>query len=145
MVIFAACTAARIGEVSGCRVKDVDTTEWKWQVRRQTTTSPGGLVDKTDQHWWPSFGTAHGESHQERRHEASPSYNRGHVCRGRVLSATYWNRPTGAIPALITFVAVLRNEAAGSHAPRRHCPGFRCDISHTCGGPQIVVPVNQYC
>lgn len=46
VVIFAACTAARIGEVSGCRVKDIDTTEWTWTVRRQTTTSPGGLVDK---------------------------------------------------------------------------------------------------
>lgn len=46
VVIFAACTAARIGEVSGCRVKDIDTDEWKWTVRRQTTTAPGGLVDK---------------------------------------------------------------------------------------------------
>ncbi|GGI71690.1 hypothetical protein GCM10011581_05860 [Saccharopolyspora subtropica] len=46
VVIFAACTAARIGEVSGCRVKDIDTTEWKWTLRRQTTTAPGGLVDK---------------------------------------------------------------------------------------------------
>jgi integrase len=46
VVLFAACTAARIGEVSGCRVKDLDTAEWKWQVRRQTTTAPGGLVDK---------------------------------------------------------------------------------------------------
>lgn len=46
LVLFAACTAARIGEVSGCRVKDIDTTEWTWNVRRQTTTAPGGLVDK---------------------------------------------------------------------------------------------------
>ena len=46
VVIFAACTAARIGEVSGCRVKDINTTEWTWTVRRQTTTAPGGLVDK---------------------------------------------------------------------------------------------------
>jgi integrase len=46
VVLFAACTAARIGEVSGCRVKDIDTTEWTWNVRRQTTPSPGGLVDK---------------------------------------------------------------------------------------------------
>lgn len=46
VVIFAACTAARIGEVSGCRVKDLNTTEWTWTVRRQTTTAPGGLVDK---------------------------------------------------------------------------------------------------
>jgi integrase len=46
VVMFAACTAARIGEVSGCRVKDIDTTTWLWKVRRQTTTSPGGLVDK---------------------------------------------------------------------------------------------------
>lgn len=46
VVIFAACTAARIGEVSGCRAKDIDTDEWTWNVRRQTTPSPGGLVDK---------------------------------------------------------------------------------------------------
>jgi integrase len=46
VVIFAACTAARIGEVSGCRVKDINTTDWIWTVRRQTTPSPGGLVDK---------------------------------------------------------------------------------------------------
>ncbi|WP_326836005.1 site-specific integrase [Amycolatopsis rhabdoformis] len=46
VVLFAASTAARIGEVSGCRVRDIDTTEWTWTVRRQTTPSPGGLVDK---------------------------------------------------------------------------------------------------
>ncbi|WP_156757423.1 tyrosine-type recombinase/integrase [Actinokineospora pegani] len=46
VVLFAACTAARIGEVSGCRVKDIDTRNWIWTVRRQTTTAPGGLVDK---------------------------------------------------------------------------------------------------
>lgn len=46
VVLFAACTAARIGEVSGCRVKDINTDEWTWTVRRQTTPSPGGLVDK---------------------------------------------------------------------------------------------------
>jgi integrase len=46
VVIFAGCTAARIGEVSGCRVGDIDTDEWMWTVRRQTTPAPGGLVDK---------------------------------------------------------------------------------------------------
>jgi integrase len=46
VVLFAACTAARIGEVSGCRVGDIDTDKWIWTVRRQTTTAPGGLVDK---------------------------------------------------------------------------------------------------
>ncbi|MFC0112623.1 tyrosine-type recombinase/integrase [Kibdelosporangium aridum] len=46
VVIFAACTAARIGEVSGCRVKDLNTEEWTWNIRRQTTPSPGGLMDK---------------------------------------------------------------------------------------------------
>lgn len=45
-VIFEACTAARIGEVSGCLVRDINTDEWIWTVRRQTTPSPGGLVDK---------------------------------------------------------------------------------------------------
>jgi integrase len=46
VVIFAACTAARIGEVSGVRVGDIDRVAWQWTVRRQTTPSPGGLVDK---------------------------------------------------------------------------------------------------
>ncbi|MGD9935675.1 MAG: tyrosine-type recombinase/integrase [Dehalococcoidia bacterium] len=46
VVTFAAVTAARIGEVSGCRVGDIDTNTWHWTVRRQTTPSPGGLVDK---------------------------------------------------------------------------------------------------
>ncbi|GAA1236258.1 site-specific integrase [Pseudonocardia alaniniphila] len=46
VTIFAACTAARIGEVSGCRVADIDTSNWLWTVRRQTTPSPGGLLDK---------------------------------------------------------------------------------------------------
>jgi integrase len=46
IVTFAAVTAARIGEVSGVRVADIDTDTWRWTVRRQTTPSPGGLVDK---------------------------------------------------------------------------------------------------
>ncbi|MEV8598312.1 site-specific integrase [Streptomyces griseoviridis] len=46
VVLFAASTAARIGEVSGCRVGDIDTTQWIWTVRRQTTPAPGGLTDK---------------------------------------------------------------------------------------------------
>ncbi|MFF5516242.1 hypothetical protein [Streptomyces coeruleorubidus] len=46
VVVFAACTAARIGEVSGCRVGDIDTGQWIWTVRRQTTPAPGGLIDK---------------------------------------------------------------------------------------------------
>ncbi len=46
IVIFGAVTAARIGEVSGVRVADIDTKTWQWTVRRQTTPSPGGLVDK---------------------------------------------------------------------------------------------------
>ncbi|MEU3430862.1 site-specific integrase [Streptomyces gardneri] len=46
VILFAACTAARIGEVSGCRVGDIDTTNWIWTVRRQTTPAPGGLIDK---------------------------------------------------------------------------------------------------
>jgi integrase len=57
-VIFEAYTAARIGEASGCLVRDVNTEDWIWTVRRQTTPSPGelgagrttasggGLVDK---------------------------------------------------------------------------------------------------
>ncbi|MBF6352960.1 site-specific integrase [Nocardia higoensis] len=46
VVIFAACTATRIGEVSGCRVGDIDTNEWVWTLRRQTTPGPGGMADK---------------------------------------------------------------------------------------------------
>lgn len=46
VVKFAACTAARIGEVSGVRAHDINRDEWTWCVRRQTTTSPGGLIDK---------------------------------------------------------------------------------------------------
>ena len=45
-VIFAACTAARIGEVSGARRADIDQAAWTWTVRRQTTPGPGGLIDK---------------------------------------------------------------------------------------------------
>ncbi|MEV0314528.1 tyrosine-type recombinase/integrase [Nonomuraea fuscirosea] len=46
VVIFAAATAARIGEVSGVRVEDLDLGSWLWTVRRQTTSGPGGLIDK---------------------------------------------------------------------------------------------------
>jgi integrase len=46
VVIFAACTAARIGEVSGVRAGDIDRATWIWTVRRQTTPGPGGLLDK---------------------------------------------------------------------------------------------------
>jgi hypothetical protein len=33
-VIFEACTAARIGEVSGSLVRDINTEEWIWTVCR---------------------------------------------------------------------------------------------------------------
>ncbi|MFC1443058.1 site-specific integrase [Streptacidiphilus sp. N1-10] len=46
VVRFAACTAARIGEVSGARVKDINVADWTWDLCRQTTPVPGGLVDK---------------------------------------------------------------------------------------------------
>ncbi|RDI59615.1 tyrosine-type recombinase/integrase [Nocardia pseudobrasiliensis] len=46
VVMFAACTAARIGEVSGCRLRDIDTESWVWTIRRQTTMTRGGLIDK---------------------------------------------------------------------------------------------------
>nr|WP_062394394.1 hypothetical protein [Pseudonocardia sp. AL041005-10] len=32
--------------MSEVRVADIDTGRWLWTVRRQTTPSPGGLVDK---------------------------------------------------------------------------------------------------
>lgn len=46
VAVFAACTAARIGEISGCRIGNIDTTQWIWTVRRQTTPAPGRLTDK---------------------------------------------------------------------------------------------------
>ncbi|WP_230210276.1 site-specific integrase [Streptomyces kaniharaensis] len=46
VVIHGACTATRIGEVSGVRARDIDTTNWLLTCRRQTTPAPGGLVDK---------------------------------------------------------------------------------------------------
>ncbi|MEV6447549.1 site-specific integrase [Amycolatopsis sp. NPDC051716] len=46
IVTFTASTAARIGEVSGVRVCDIDRDTWIWKVRRQTPTAPGGLIDK---------------------------------------------------------------------------------------------------
>ena len=46
VVMFTACTAARIGETSGVRRVDVDVRRWLWNVRRPTTPSPGGLMDK---------------------------------------------------------------------------------------------------
>lgn len=65
VVKFAARTAARIGEVSGCRVGDIDTENWVWTIRRQTTPSPGEIADKgtkTIGHEWsrssPKSGTS---------------------------------------------------------------------------------------
>ncbi|MFE3825658.1 hypothetical protein [Streptomyces sp. NPDC059092] len=46
VVVFAAATAARIGEVSGVRACDIETENLIWTVRRQTTPAPGGLTDK---------------------------------------------------------------------------------------------------
>ncbi|MBF9071735.1 tyrosine-type recombinase/integrase [Streptacidiphilus fuscans] len=46
VVRFAACTAARIGEVSGVRARDINTVDWTWEVCRQTTPAPGGVIDK---------------------------------------------------------------------------------------------------
>jgi integrase len=46
IVEFTACTAARIGETSGVRRADINPKTWTWTVRRQTTPSPGGVMDK---------------------------------------------------------------------------------------------------
>jgi integrase len=46
VIIHCACTATRIGEVSGVRARDIDTATWILTCRRQTTPAPGGLVDK---------------------------------------------------------------------------------------------------
>ncbi|MFF3109336.1 tyrosine-type recombinase/integrase [Kitasatospora sp. NPDC057904] len=46
VVVRSACTATRIGEVSGVRARDVDTDKWLLTCRRQTIPAPGGLVDK---------------------------------------------------------------------------------------------------
>jgi integrase len=46
VVKYSACTGSRIGEVSGCRVEDINKKTWIWTLRRQTTPGPGGLRDK---------------------------------------------------------------------------------------------------
>ncbi|MFD8478202.1 tyrosine-type recombinase/integrase [Kitasatospora sp. NPDC059673] len=46
VVVHSACTATRIGEVSGVRTEDIDTEQWILTCRHQTTPAPGGLVDK---------------------------------------------------------------------------------------------------
>ncbi|WP_329173355.1 tyrosine-type recombinase/integrase [Streptomyces sp. NBC_01477] len=46
VVRFEACTATRIGEVSGVRAGDINREQWTWEVCRQTTPGPGGLTDK---------------------------------------------------------------------------------------------------
>nr|WP_280204919.1 tyrosine-type recombinase/integrase [Nocardia farcinica] len=46
VVLFVACTATRIGEVSGCRVTDIDVDDWVWTLGRQTTPGPGGMQNK---------------------------------------------------------------------------------------------------
>jgi integrase len=46
VVKFTACTAARIGESSGVRACDIDRDAWVWNLCRQTTPGPGGLIDK---------------------------------------------------------------------------------------------------
>ncbi|MEV7020618.1 tyrosine-type recombinase/integrase [Kitasatospora sp. NPDC093558] len=46
VIVHGACTATRIGEVSGVRACDIDTRNWLLTCRRQTTPAPGGLVDK---------------------------------------------------------------------------------------------------
>ncbi|WP_042430217.1 tyrosine-type recombinase/integrase [Streptacidiphilus anmyonensis] len=46
VVKFEACTATRIGEVSGVRACDIDPKTWIWDLCRQTTPGPGGLIDK---------------------------------------------------------------------------------------------------
>jgi hypothetical protein len=51
-VIFEACSAARIGEVSGCLVLDINTEYWIWTVRRQTT--PGGASGRVEQRQRPA-------------------------------------------------------------------------------------------
>lgn len=39
--LHAACTASRIGEVSGCRVGDIDTEQWVWTLRRHDLRHTG--------------------------------------------------------------------------------------------------------
>lgn len=40
------------GEVSGARAADIDRDAWTWTVRRQTTPSPGSLIDKGTKGKW---------------------------------------------------------------------------------------------
>lgn len=46
VIMAMAMTGARIGEISGMRLGDLDLQEWEWTIRRQTTPSPGGVADK---------------------------------------------------------------------------------------------------
>jgi integrase len=46
VAVFAACTGARIGEVSGCRVRRHQLSTHGYGRFGQTTPSPGGLVDE---------------------------------------------------------------------------------------------------
>lgn len=45
-MIYIACAASRIGEISGVRVMDIDTENRIWHLVRQTTPARGGLLDK---------------------------------------------------------------------------------------------------
>lgn len=109
VVIFAACTASRIGEVSGCRVRDIDTKTWTWQVRRQTTPSPGGLDDKGTKgnraRYVPLIGEVRdivskrlsmiGEDKPDARLFRGP--RGGRIATGVLRDATHWDEVVGKL------------------------------------------------
>ncbi|WP_239096818.1 hypothetical protein [Streptomyces sp. SID11385] len=79
VVLFAACTAARIGEVAGYRIGDIDSTQWTWAVRRQTAPAPGGLTDRHQGQTRPPRTHRRGDppsrrpAHPRRRQAAIPT------------------------------------------------------------------------
>lgn len=58
IVVFAACTATRIGEVSGVRIKDIDTEHWIWKLVRQTTPEERACSGHPDHARDPADGAA---------------------------------------------------------------------------------------
>lgn len=73
VVVFAACTAARIGEVSGVRVKDIDTMNWIWTVRRQTTPPPAAWPTRTPKARPPAASRSSKRSGPRSPNASSPS------------------------------------------------------------------------
>lgn len=129
VVTFAASTAARIGEVSGIRKGDIDCDTWIWTVRRQTTTGPGGLIDKGTK------GTSSGGSdHRGNPADGGPPRGPGGEARlALVHRSSWWPDQYGGAQGRDTLgrggdVTRLRAPAAARLAT--HGP----NLARRCGG-----------